>query len=330
MKYIGLRIGHPALTIRMPGFQMGPVYDHLLTSTRTANGNVSDIARRKIMKALDYLLLISQEKKVTNRTSGRKLQFKIAFITLTLPSSQKHTDKEIKNTCLNQFIIEIKKYYYVKNYLWRAEKQKNGNIHFHIIVDKFIPYQELRDRWNRIINKLGYVDSYRDNMQTFYKDGFRLHQNLLGTWSAKQQRAAYERGARTHWNSPNSTDIHSVQKIHNIKAYVSKYMTKNDKPDKTDNDTTQGYSSQTGRIWGSNQELGNIKGAQTEMDNQLEEEIKLIQGCRESKVYASQYFTVIYFDIELLKDFPQVKLFKLFSQYLIDKFDYNYQTGLAI
>ena len=29
-------------------------------------------------------------------------------------------------------------------YFWRAEKQANGNIHFHLLVDRFIPMDLLR------------------------------------------------------------------------------------------------------------------------------------------------------------------------------------------
>jgi hypothetical protein len=339
-----------------------PTFDHLLNSARSAQGNVSKIAKRKMNRSLDYLLLMANEKQVDIQTTGRKLKFKIAFITLTLPSKQIHSDNQIKNECLNQFLIELKKYYHVRNYLWRAEKQKNGNLHFHIIVDKFIPFQELRDRWNRIINKLGYVDRYRDNMQTFYANGFRPHQNLLRTWPLKKQIAAYERGARTHWSSPNSTDVHSVQRIRDVRSYISKYITKNEvkqvilrvqelagfrkehpnrvckKPVKNKKQLLRNRrnrqlsvkkAKQTGRIWGCNQELSKIKGAQALVDNQLQQEIDTIFTATDIKTFSDTYFRVAYFDITLLKKYPQSRLFQIFSQYLFEQFNFSFQTELA-
>ena len=101
------------------------------------------------MKSLDYLLLMANPIRAQSNFSGRCFTFKMAFITLSLSSTQIHSDNEIKEKCLNQFLIEIRKRYRVKNYIWRAEKQKNGNIHFHVVIDKFIAWSELRDRWNQ-------------------------------------------------------------------------------------------------------------------------------------------------------------------------------------
>jgi len=336
--------------------------EHIINSDRSANGNVSKIARRKMTKALDYLLFITNEKKVSNYYSGRSFKFKIAFITLTIPAAQKHSDNEIKSKCLNQLLIELKKYYKTHNYIWRAEKQKNGNLHFHLIVDKFIPHQELRDRWNRILNKLGYIDRYREEQQQWHKNGFRVRDYLTKTWPVEKQKQAYERGQRINWNSPNTTDIHSIQKIHNIKQYIAKYLTKTEiksyalklekiaelrKNDSVEikrpaakkrkkllsnrrrRQLTAKRMKQKGRIWGCNQELSNIKGAQADIDTRLQEEIEIIEKCKESKVYKGDYYKVIYFDIRLLNTFPNLKLYKLFTQYLIEKFDKHTQTEIA-
>ena len=125
---------------------------------------------------------------------------------------------EIKAKCLNQFLIEIGKYNYISNYVWRAEYQKNGNIHFHILVNHYMCWRELQYRWNRIINKLGYVDRYQENMKNWHKEGFKVRPELLGKWDAKAQLKAWKEGEKMNWRSPNSTDIHSIQNISNIKA----------------------------------------------------------------------------------------------------------------
>jgi hypothetical protein len=302
---------------------------HIINSDRKAHGKVSKIAKRKMTRALEYLLFITNEKKVSNYYTGREFKFKIAFITLTIPAQQKHSDKEIKSKCLNQLLIELKKHYKTNHYIWRAEKQKNGNLHFHLIVDKFIPHQELRDRWNRILNKLGYIDRYREQQLSWHKNGFRAREHLKKTWPIKKQKQAYERGQRINWNSPNTTDIHSVQKIHNIKQYISKYLTKNEIEQKCEAEPKADIMKQDGRIWGCNQELSDIKGAQIIIGTELQEEIELIKNCAESKVYSDTYFTVIYFDIRHLNEFPQVKLYQLFSKYLLDKFGKSIQTEIA-
>ncbi len=197
-------------------------YKHLLKSSRSAEGSVSKIASRKMGKAIEYLLFLSNPKSATAQLTGKLFNFRIAFITLTLPSKQKHSDNEIKQKLLNSFLLELKDNYKVKNYVWRAEKQLNGNIHFHIIVDKFIPWNELRNRWNRITNKLGYVDNYKHEMKKYHNGNFKVREDLLERWSYKSQINAYKVGVANDWQSPNSTDIHSIIKIRNIQNYVTK------------------------------------------------------------------------------------------------------------
>ena len=307
-----------------------PKYEHLLKSKRTAEGNVSEIAKRKMLRGLKYLLLMANEKTVHNVYTGRMFKFKIAFVTLTLPSAQIHSDNEIKSKCLNQLLIELKKQYHVKNYIWRAEKQKNGNIHFHILVDKFIPHQELRDRWNRVTNKLGYVDRYRSEMLNFHKNGFKIRKDLLKTWPAEKQKAAFKRGARTHWNSPNSTDIHSVQRIQNVKQYISKYLTKNEIEIKLEQKPESNISVQEGRIWSCNKELSNIKGAQTVIDSELEIELEDLLETDGTRIIQDRYYSVIFFDMQIILENPNSQLSKLFFNYMIDKFHYNMQGELPI
>ena len=289
-------------------------FEHLLNSTRSAQGHVSPIAKRKLKKALNYFLFISDEKTVHLNYSGRKFKFKLAFVTLTLPSEQIHSDNEIKAKCLNSYLIELKKFYKVHNYIWRAEKQKNGNIHFHLLIDKFIPYQEIRDRWNRVINKLGYVDRYRENQINFFQNGFRIRTELLKTWPADKQRQAYKRGAKLHWNSPNSTDIHSIRNIQNIKLYISKYLTKEKNNNEVAQDNIDEVIAQGGRIWGCNYELSNIKGAQTILDNDLKDEIDRLADNPGVKIISEQYYTVIIFDFELLNQYQLQETISAFCQ----------------
>jgi hypothetical protein len=303
--------------------------DHLLKSDKKTNGKVSDQARRKISKALDYLLLLANNKQATGQLTGRKFTFRICFITLTLPSAQVHADNEIKAKCLNQFIIELVKYYHVRNYLWRAEKQKNGSIHFHIITDKFIPWSEIRDRWNRIVNKLGYVDRYREELKSWHAGGFRVREDLLKKWEYKKQFKAYESGKANDFNNPNSTDIHSVRKILDIKKYVSKYMTKNADVDKETGEVIDENQVVDGRIWGCNQALSNLKGAQMVVDAETSDAMVLLREQSGCKRYHGDYFDVFFIDFRNLSKFGGKLLADQFFRYLAETFDYSAQLEFA-
>lgn len=294
-------------------------------STRTSNGIISKLTRKKIEKCLDYLLLLSKNQKTQQTANRQTAKFCLTFITLTLPSKQIHTDNELKNKCLNSFLLEIKKYYQVHNFIWRAEKQENGNIHFHVVTDKFIPWSEMRSRWNRIVNKLGYVDRYREQLKAYHSCGFKVRKDLLAKWSYKSQIRAYELGKANDYNNPNSTDIHSIKKVSNTKAYISKYVTKN--PEKLETMTKEQKDKLLvkGRLWSSSQELSNIKGAQIELDSHSTAELEKITKDSGAYTFSGDYFKVIYIDFQDLAKYGATDLYHYFTGYLYEKFHYSAQ-----
>ena len=190
-------------------------------------GFLSEISKKKIKKAINLLLYLSPKK--TTGIVDKKINFKyqITFCTLTLPSKQKHTDKEIVQTCLHDFLNILRNCYNLEHYVWKAEKQTNGNIHFHITFNLYIHWMDLREIWIKCINKLGYVENYSNNMKEFHKNGFKCRYDLLKKWNLFEQKSAYDYGIKTNWKSPNCTDIHSVINVKELAAYVSEYFTKN-------------------------------------------------------------------------------------------------------
>lgn len=160
----------------------------------STSGQVSKKAGRNIDKAISWLLFIAKPKRVYCEELHKSFTFKINFITLTLPAKQVHSDQEIKSRCLNNFISVLRKKVGLRHYLWRAEAQANGNIHFHLITDRFIHYSKIQQWWNQSTELLGYVSKF---------------QNLHG-----------------HRN-PNSTDVHSVKHVKRLASYLSKYFCKN-------------------------------------------------------------------------------------------------------
>jgi len=272
-------------------------------------GKVSAIAKRKITRAIDYLIYLSRPKKLPPTIHGKNYTFTLNFITLTLSSKQVHSDQEIKAVLLNQFFIEMARKWKVGAYIWRAEKQENGNIHFHIITGKFIPWLELRNTWNRIQQKLGYVTRYRENREIWHEHGFRFQKTLADKWSYAKQLQAYKKGTLTHWDSPNSTDVHSLKHIGNIKAYFIKYMTKNEQ-----------IHNLTGRLWGCSINLSNLEGAGTDMDSLIKEELDKLVKSGKANVYHSEYFSCFYIPPNLLEQLECIHLLTVFRDYMCKKF----------
>lgn len=119
----------------------------------------------------------------------------LVFITTTLSDQQRHSDQFIKQKILVPFLQLLLYNYPIRHYFWRAEKQKNGNIHFHIIVDTYIHYADIRKYWNNCQNKYGYLDRY-------YKE-------------------------KGHIEAP-STDVKLLHNMKNGIRYVLKYVTKSE------------------------------------------------------------------------------------------------------
>lgn len=165
----------------------------LPTHNRPA-GLISFKAERRLSQAIDWMLYLAKPKPLFPGKPKSKLKFRVNFITLTLSAPQVHDDNTIKKELLQPFLDTLRKSWKCSKYLWRAEAQANGNIHFHIVSDVYVEWWKIRNRWNAIQGKLGYVARFHE------KHGH---------------------------STPNSTDVHSVNRIKNLAAYLAKYCSKN-------------------------------------------------------------------------------------------------------
>lgn len=157
-------------------------------------GELSSKAQKRIENAINWLLLRSRPQPVFNREHQCTYFFRLNFVTLTLPAEQTHSDKEITSVCLNNFLNVLRKQAGVEDYLWKAEAQGNGRIHFHITTNKFIHWQDVRKWWKQSIELLGYVSAFK---------------------------------AKFHHSNPPCTEIRKVKHIRKIASYISKYLAKN-------------------------------------------------------------------------------------------------------
>lgn len=281
-----------------------PVSYRLPFSTKT-EGLISKKAERRIKKAISWMLEVTEEKTYFSERHGMNFKFKVNFVTLTLPSKQVHSDAVIKKECLNQFLVECRKYHKVTNYIWRAEAQKNGNIHFHICFDQYIHHSNIRKMWNRIVEKLGYVSRYSEEMREFHKDGFQVRKDLLKWWSKSKQYQAFMAGMSSNWENPNSTDVHAIKKINNLSAYLAKYCTKNDPVRVIE-----------GKLWGLSQGLSSCKNLSIELIGQEADEMAVIQPVMEHKVRRTDYATIIYEKASVINSWFKGKISQLWSDHV--------------
>lgn len=143
---------------------------------------------RKCVENMVATVLMNYDKKV----HYKKQQY-LSFMTLTLPIKQRHTDKVFRKL-LVRMIENLVKTYKVKYYLWRAEPQANGNIHFHVLLDRFVFYKKVNQLWCRQLEKLGYISEYQKSKNTT--------------------------------ELPPATEIRSLRSVKNTANYILTYMTK--------------------------------------------------------------------------------------------------------
>ena len=164
-------------------------------------GQVNNKSKAKIISAINLLYDISKKQSFINQKTKKRNYFKLNFITLTLSAAQMLvSDKLIKKECLAWWFEYAKKKFGLKSYVWKAERQKNGNLHFHITTNCFISIKDLRNSWNFAQNRVGFLDLFENKFN---------HRN------------------------PNSTDIRIVRNTKDLGIYIAKYigkeLTKNDR-----------------------------------------------------------------------------------------------------
>lgn len=159
-------------------------------------GQVTPFARKRIKRAIQLLVAISNPKEATHFKSGRKFKFRVNFLTLTLPCLQGNvSDRELKKSGLDVWLKRMRRKHKLRSYVWRAERQKNGNLHFHIITDTYLHWEKVRNDWNSCLSKFHFIDQFESEHK---------HRN------------------------PNSTDIHSVSRVTHLSQYLIKYMSKDE------------------------------------------------------------------------------------------------------
>lgn len=132
-----------------------------LSAFTIKNAIQSTKSKTLMSNALNWLLLFAEKKRIYEKKTKKTFSFRLAFITLTLSAKQAHTDEYIKEHMLQPFIYWMQRNYKA-SYVWKAETQINGNIHFHITIDTFVHWRSVRAKWNSLLSKHSYCKVFQD------------------------------------------------------------------------------------------------------------------------------------------------------------------------
>jgi hypothetical protein len=166
-------------------------HKRVMPTVKAYSGNVGINAAKRIKRAITVLAMKTQLKTVYSYAAKKSVNTWVNMITLTIPCEDNVNHEEAKG-CLQLFLKQIRLKYNAE-YVWKAELQSRGQIHFHVLTDAFIEWREIRDRWNKLMRKMGWLDKYN------FKMG--------------------------HWNA-NSTDVKAIVSPRDIELYMAKYVSK--------------------------------------------------------------------------------------------------------
>lgn len=176
------------------------------------SGKLTSHSQRRIMRSVDILLQRSPNHRIWNPVVEKHHDFRIGFATLTIPTHRVVKASHGHKNLLQPFLRTARRKWGIEDYIWKAELQERGQLHYHITWNRFVEFTRIRDEWNKLLRK---------------------------------NRLSDEFAARYGHFNPNSTDIHAVWKVRNLKAYLAKYIAK-DEQNKTRLD---------GKIWDASKSL---------------------------------------------------------------------------
>lgn len=275
-------------------------------------GYLSKAARVKIRAAVDALIELSLLPEAKSKTMNEKLGYKQqacypTMATFTLPSEQRvdaagnFDDRAVKREVWAPMVQELRSRFGVKAYLWVAEDQENGNIHFHCLIDKYIDNTEaggnlLTRTWNRLLDNAGYIAPYTAKMKARYTGGFVYDPQMTDLVEVRQgggtfgvqpcvvdyatQVERWASGEATGWTQPNSVDVHKIARVNSVAGYICKYLTKHTGAEK---DGRQPRPIQ-GAVWGCADELRPVKAYTEPMTDEMRVALCNLQDSGEKAV----------------------------------------------
>jgi hypothetical protein len=155
------------------------------------SGKMTVGARKRMTTVIDMMAQCLRPGWVTN-IKGQLQYHTLSFLTLTIHEAEKLTHRQVYDAALKPFLQWLRDQG-VMMYIWKAEAQLRGQLHYHVTFPDYIHYMKIRNEWNSLLRKAGYLDSYA-----------KVH---------------------LHFDA-NSTDIHAVKKVKNNAAYLIKEFSK--------------------------------------------------------------------------------------------------------
>lgn len=155
-------------------------------------GGLSATAKKDIKRLVaNWQWAVTASQELWSKGRERRRRY-FVMITLTLSARQEESDNVVKRKYLNVWLQNLERVHKGINWLWVAECQKNGNIHFHVIVDRYVSFEWIKRTWNRVQGNGTYIERFAN------KFGYK---------------------------TPPSVNVEGQKHLTNPAAYITKYIT---------------------------------------------------------------------------------------------------------
>lgn len=242
-------------------------------------GILSPGAKKRMSRAVDVLILGARKKYAISPKTGRRFSFYLSFITLTVSSKRIVKHSEAKVRLLHPFLRWLRRTCKANAYVWKAELQARGQIHYHVITDCFVDYRVLRSKWNELQQRAGYLDDF-----------YREH---------------------GHFDA-NSTDIHAVFDEKQVGNYLKKYFWKDYYQKKEEDgvwDMEEGKEESEriidGKVWDCSVNLKQAKYFSVEFNDDIEKSLQKAMQNGDVEMEILDNFTIYRFRCNIRRVLPR-------------------------
>ena len=287
------------------------------------NFEISPNSQKNLRSKVEWLFQYARSRNVKTYSGKIIKNYKCGFITLTLPSKQKHNTGYIITQMLDEFLQQLRKRIKMINYVWRLEFQANGNAHFHIVTDSYCDYYLALKLWNKILNVHGYIEPYRNKMSALTyvqyvakfgkkKNGEKIQNEILFK--------RYNYGVSTNWSNPNTVDCKNISKGGSISFYISKYFSKKEKNAKK-NELDNEENSFALRLCFWSRSLSRCKAESMPIQYYDTNVFEILKKDESVYCVVYDYCTVLYYEFHKLEDYSKEILTRYFKKC---RFEDNY------
>ena len=289
------------------------------------SGGMSMGSRKRLSKAVTIMSQAIKPGWIHNPVTKQMQYHKFSFITLTVASSKNITARQAYDSLLSHFLDWMTRTVgsenpAAKTYIWKAELQKRGQIHYHITTPAFIHWRDIRTTWNNLQRKAGLLDDHAKEYGNFDPNGTDVHdtrhvknsdrymlKELAKTVSAVQLAAMADMKAKKNAGALSEEEYHA--ELEKIKA--EKWAT-------------------IGKVWGCSEDLAGVNyftiGETWDHIRKMEQWV--LEG--RARRVDDEFFSIIYCDDVDPPDLLNGKETTAFKEYLKRSMDRTAQQEIML